>query len=171
MRRGLAALLVVVVMAAVPAWSGPTAAAASGTIQIVHTPPSVVLPGLQINLTAVLKNATAASVTWNNGSMATDAVAPMTNTSVSEGGGWVYDAWLPAQPDGVQVSYELDASNGAANVVATFFLTVSAPSPSGLTLADQEQWMLTMAASLAMAISVVAVLYIYTGRRLRREVR
>lgn len=138
-------------------------------IEIVHTPPAEALPGLQINLTAVLVNASAASVSWNNGSMASDSLVPMTNTSQPSGGGWIYDAWLPAQTDGVQVSYSINASNGAGNRVMSYFLVVSAPTPQGLTAADQYDWALTVAAMMSMAISTLAVLYWYTGRRLRRE--
>ncbi len=114
-------------------------------------------------------NATAGSVRWNNGSMANDSVAPLTNTSVRSGDGWLYAGWLPAQQDGVQVSYTINATNGAETHLESYFLTVSSPAPSGLTTADQEQWILTLAASLSMAISTLAVLYWYTGRRLRRE--
>lgn len=147
----------------------PAAAQTAGEIEILHTPPAVALPGLQINLTAVLRNATAASVSWNNGSMAQDSLVPMTNTSQASGIGWVYDAWLPAQADGVQVSYAINASNGASYRVMSYFLVVSAPTPQGLTAADQFDWILTVAAMGSMAISTMAVLYWYSGRRLRRE--
>lgn len=162
-----AVLFVAVVM--LMAGSHAAAAPSPSEITIDHAPPSVVLPGLQINLTAVLTNATLAVVTWNNGTLSKDAEVPMTNTSERRGSGWVYEAWLPAQADGVQVSYAINASNGMADKIASYFLVVSAPSPQGLTAADQFQWILTVAASLSMAISTMAVLYWYFGRRLRKE--
>ncbi|MEK6988415.1 MAG: hypothetical protein AABX97_10085 [Candidatus Thermoplasmatota archaeon] len=168
MIRPALALVVLSTAFALAMAATPAAAQSSLEISIVHTPPAIVLPGLQINLTAVLGNATAASVAWNNGSMASDARVPMTNLSRTQDGGWVYEAWLPAQPDGTQVTYAINASNHAGSRSESYFLTVSAPSASGITEVQQEAWMLTMAASISMAASTVAVLYWYTGRRLRR---
>lgn len=169
--KGLAVALVLVLsLGAILPMAGTAAGQATSEIGIAHTPPTVVLPGLQINLTAVLTNATGASVTWNNGSMAADSLAPMTNTSERSGTGWVYDAWLPAQADGIQVSYSINASNGAASRTASYFLVVSAPTSQGLTATDQVDWILTIAAVASMSISTIAVLYWYMGRRLRREV-
>jgi len=168
--RGRALYLILIVT--LVAWaSGPNLATAqtASEIEIDHTPPAIVLPGLQVNLTAVLTNATEASVTWNNGSMSSDSQVPMTNTSERSGSGWVYGAWLPAESDGVQVSYSINASNSATNKIMSYFLVVSAPSSPGLTGADQDRWMLTMAATMSMGISTLAVLYWYMGRRLRKE--
>lgn len=169
MRASLMMPVAALVLVAVVLGSSGVSAQSASVIEILHTPPAVALPGLQINLTAVLSNATAASVGWNNGSMAVDSVVPMTNTSEPSGTGWIYDAWLPAQADGVQVSYAINASNGAENLVMSYFLVVSAPTPQGLTALDQYTWVLTVAAMASMAISTMAVLYWYTGRRLRRE--
>lgn len=169
MKRIVMCLLIGLATVALTPASYPAAALSSTDIGISHTAPAVVLPGLQINLTAILTNATSASVSWNNGSMAVDGVVPMTNTSVRDGAGWVYDAWLPAQADGVQLSYAINASNGAASNTMSYFLVVSAPTPQGLTEADQVQWILTIAASLTMGISTIAAMYWYMGRRLRKE--
>lgn len=169
MKRLVLCFLIALAAAALVPGSSPAGALSTSDIGISHTAPSVVLPGLQINLTAVLTNATAASVSWNNGSMAVDGLVPMTNRSVRAGTGWVYDAWLPAQADGVQVSYAINASNGAVDNAMSYFLVVSAPTPQGLTEADQIQWILTIAASLTMGISTIAVVYWYMGRRLRKE--
>src|SRR5512136_670268 len=78
----------------------PFAAEAQGPVHIAHTPPSFAAPGQQIDLLAVLTNASSAVVVWNNGSLAKAATVPMTNLSRAQGDGWVYEAWLPAQPDG-----------------------------------------------------------------------
>ncbi len=169
MKRAAWALALLFVFGSLVGGPGPATAQSGSDITIAHTPPTVVLPGLQINLTAVLSNATSGSVKWNNGSMSADALAPMTNTSVQEANGWVYDAWLPAQADGIQVSYAINASNGAAFQIASYFLVVSAPTAQGLTAADQYQWALTVAAIVSMTISTLAVAYWYIGRRLRRE--
>ncbi|MFA5896906.1 MAG: hypothetical protein WC985_08405, partial [Thermoplasmata archaeon] len=81
MIRPALALVILSTAFALTIAASPAAAQSPLGISIVHTPPAIVLPGLQINLTAVLSNATAASVTWNNGSMVPDARVPMTNLS------------------------------------------------------------------------------------------
>lgn len=144
-------------------------AQSAGSVGIVHTPPASPLPRLQIDLTAILKNATSAVVLWNNGSMSKAATVPMTNLSRRQDGGWVYEAWLPAQPDGTEVSYTITATGPAGTKSLNFTLSVSLPSPQGLTQADQDTWILTMAASLSMAASTVAAVYYYISLRLRRE--
>lgn len=169
MKRCAASLVAVVCLMIMLLGAGLASAQTPAEILIDHTPPAIVLPGLQINLTAVLTNATAASVSWNNGSMSNDSWVPMSNTSVAQGAGWVYAAWLPAQADGVQVSYTINASSAETTLKESYFLVVASPSLSGLTAADQYSWMLTMAASLSMAISTMAVLYWYASRRLRRN--
>lgn len=141
----------------------------SGPVGIVHTPPTSAVPGQQINLLAVLKNATSAIVLWNNGSLPKAVTIPMTNLSQPQNGGWVYEAWLPAQPDGTQVTYSITATGPAGTKTQSYTLSVASPSSQGLTQADQDRWTLTIAASLSMAASTVAAIYYYTFLRLRRE--
>jgi hypothetical protein len=145
------------------------AAAGAGPVGIAHTPPTSTLPGQQIDLRATLTNATSASVLWNNGSLAKAATLPMTNTSQPQAGGWVYEAWLPAQADGTQVTYSIAATGPAGTKTQSYSLTVAAPSSNGITPADQNAWTLTMAATFSMAASTVVAIYYYVGLRLRRE--
>lgn len=140
------------------------------SISIVHAPPTDAAPGGQIYLTATITNATSASIAWRNDTMTADSVVPMTNLSMANGTGWVYAAYLPAQPVPTQITYSINASNAGGSRIESYFFSVSAPTASGITAAEQDGWILTMAASLSMAVSTVAALYWYTGRRLRREV-
>ncbi len=150
--------------------SAPLVAAAGvGRVGIAHTPPTAAVPGQQIDLRATLTNATSAVVTWNNGSLAKAATIPMTNTSQAQGAGWVYEAWLPAQPDGTQVTYSIAATGPAGTKTQAFSLTVAAPSTQGMTQADRDAWTLTIAATVSMAASTVLAIYHYVGVRLRRE--
>ncbi len=142
---------------------------AATDIGLVHTPPADVTPGLQIYLTAVLENATTATVVWRNSTMSEDAVAPMTNLSQPSGTGWIYAAYLPAQPVPTQIRYRINASSPSGFIEESYFFSVDYPSPGGITDEEQVAWMVTVAASLSMIASVIAVLYVYTGRRLRRE--
>ncbi len=93
----------------------------------------------------------------------------MTNLSTAEGPGWVYAAWLPAQPAPTQVRYAINASNARGYRVESFFFTVASPTSSRLTQEQQNAWILTVIASLSMASSVIAMLYWYVSRRLHRE--
>jgi len=147
-------------------WELPTSA-----IGIAHDPPEGVAPGVQIYVSATLTNATRATVLWRNSTMAADERVPMTNLSRADGTGWVYAAWLPAQPTPTQIRYGIDASGPQGSRVESFFLTVAGSSPSGITPEENGAWLLTVASSLAMSVSVMAVLYWYVGRRLRREGR
>lgn len=151
----------------------PSPAAGQGVppIGIEHTPPAGVTPGYQIYLTAILTNATSAVVVWRNDTMTADAVMPMTNLSEADGAGWVFAAYLPPQATPTQILYAINASNPGGFHVEGYFFSVDVPSTGGLTPSDQESWIWTMAASLAMVVSTVAVLYWYTGRRLRREAK
>lgn len=149
--------------------SMPAAGEGIPPIAIEHTPPSGATPGHQIYLTAVLTNATAAAVAWRNDTMTADATMPMTNLSEPNGSGWVFAAYLPAQPVPTQIVYSINASNAGGFRQESFFFSVDLVASGGLTSADQESWVWTMAASLAMVISTVAVLYWYVGRRLARE--
>ncbi|HLE55175.1 MAG TPA: hypothetical protein VI999_08060 [Thermoplasmata archaeon] len=144
-------------------------AQAPGEVGIVHTPPASPVPGIQIELTALLRNATSAEVRWNDGSMAGDAIVPMTNLSRSQDGGWLYEAWLPAEPDGTQVTYAINATGPSGMASQSYFVTVGVPTPTGLTDADQQAWIITLAASLTMAASAIVALSWYIGLRLRRE--
>ncbi len=146
----------------------PLAAAAAGPVSIAHTPPTA-LPGQQIDLQAVLTNATSAVVLWNNGSMAQAASVPMTNLSQPKGGGWAYEAWLPAQADGTQVKYSITATGPGGTKTMSYVLTVSVPPPTGMTPANVNAWLVTMAAVFSMAASMVVAIYYYIGLRLRRE--
>lgn len=119
-------------------------------------------------LAAILLNATSASVAWRNGTMIADAAAPMTNLSHPEGGGWAYAAYLPAQPSPTLLTYTITARGPSGSASLAYTLDVGASGPSVLTEADQVAWGLTLASFLAMAASVVTLLYWYTGRRLRR---
>lgn len=143
---------------------------AAGAILIVHTPPGTAVPGLQIYLTAVLSDATSGRVAWRNGTMTADALVPMTNLSRPVGGGWEYGAYLPAQPFPTLVTYTITASGPAGSAAQEYTLNVAPPGSSGPTEADQVGWVLTLAAVLSMALSVVTLAYWYTARRLRREV-
>ena len=170
--RRIPALLAMVAMFALLT-STPLHAAAQGTpeISITHTPPPAVTPDHQIYLAAVLTNASSARVSWRNSTMAADGVVPMTNLSRPDGAGWVFAAYLPAQASPTQITYAINASHAGGSRVESYFLSVDVASPPGLTASDQETWILTMAASISMAASTIAVLYWYTGRRLRREGR
>jgi hypothetical protein len=147
-------------------WELPTS-----SIGISHTPPQGVRPGAQISLSAVLTNATAGWITWRNGTMTSDARVPMTNLSQPQGTRWVYAAYLPAQSSPTQVRYAINASGPQGFHIETYFLTVGEPSASGISQGQQEAWMMSLAASLSMSISTLAVLYWYIGRRLRRGVK
>jgi len=127
--------------------------------------------GIEVYLTATLTGATAATVEWRNSSMAADAVAPMTNLSQPDAGGWAYAAYIPAQATPTQIRYAVNASNAGGNARESYFFSVSAPTDAGLTPADQDAWVLTMIASLSAVSSTIAVLYMYTGRRIGREGR
>lgn len=146
------------------------AAQAPGDIQIVHVAPSGIVTGLQIYLTAEMTNATSATIAWRNDTMSADSIVPMTNLTERNGTAWVYAGYLPAQATPTQITYAINASNADGFHIESYFLSVEAPASGGLTSADQQAWMLTMAASLSMIVSTVAVLYWYTGRRLNREV-
>ena len=145
----------------------------SSSVRIVHEPPQGVTPGMQVYLTAVLTNATAAEVTWRNSTMTSGLGVPMTNLSqaVPQGGetGWVFAAYLPAQSSPTQVRYAINASGPLGFRAESYFYTVAEPPDAGITAEQQGTWILSLAASLSMAASVVAVLYLYVGRRLRRE--
>ncbi len=167
-RHILVFLAVATVLSVLPA---PAAAQGVPPIGIEHTPPADATPGYQIYLTATLTNATAATVVWRNDTMTADDVRPMTNLSQAAGSGWVFAAFLPAQPGPTQIVYSISASNGGGVHAESFFFSVDLPSTGGLTSADQEAWMWTMAATFSMTLSVLAVLYWYTGRRLKREGR
>ncbi len=142
----------------------------SSSVGIVHTPSKGVIPGVQIYVVATLTNASAATVAWRNGTMTADERVPLTNLSQRDGdAGWMYAGYLPAQATPTQVRYSINASGPDGYRIESFFLTVAFPTATGITPEKQEAWILSVAASLAMAISVVAVMYWYTGRRLRRE--
>jgi len=170
-RRVLAPLAIVAVAALLAFTPMHADAQAAPDISITHTPPSAVTPDHQIYLTAVLANATSGSVTWRNGTMAADGVVPMTNLSRPDGTGWVFATYLPAQTSPTQITYAINASNADGSRIESYFLSVDVASGSGLTASDQETWALTLGASISMAASTIAVLYWYTGRRLRREGR
>ena len=165
----LAALLVLWVAATLAVAASP--AAAQPEITIVHTPPTDAVLGQQVYIAAILTGATAATVEWRNSSMAADAVAPMTNLSQPDAGGWVYAAYLPAQATPTQIVYAVNASDAGGSARESYFFSVSAPTDAGLTPADQDVWVLTMIASLSAVSSTIAVLYWYTGRRIGREGR
>ncbi len=148
----------------------PTGVLPSTAIGIDPHPPSVVTPGVQIYITATLTNATAATITWRNGTMGSDQLVPMTNLSQPDGGGWTYAAYLPAQASPTQVRGAINASGPAGYRTESYFLTVAYPTSAGITPEQQSAWVLSLAATLAISISTVAVLYWYTGRRLRQEV-
>lgn len=164
--RGVPLLLLSLVVA-FASYAVPVQAASP--LAVVHSPPEAVVPGTQIYLTAVLENASSASLAWRNASMAADAVVPMTNLSRASGAGWLYAAYLPAQPAPTQVSYTITARGPAGTTSESFTFAVDWPGASGLTDADQAAWVLTLASSLAVVVCVVTLLYWYTGRRLRRE--
>lgn len=153
------------------AFSTPAAAEGVPPVSITHTAPSGVIPDRQVYLTAVLTNATAATVLWRNSTMTADEVVPMTNLSLTVSAGWEYAAYLPAQSSPTQITYLINATNAGGFHRESYFFSVDVPSASGLTAADQGAWILTMAASLTMTVCTLAVLYWYTGRRLRREGR
>ncbi len=143
----------------------------SSSVKIAHDPPQGVTPGSQVYISAVLTNATVAEITWRNGTMTADKRVPMTNLSQPDGNGWVYAAYLPAQSSPTQMRYAINASGPQGFRIESYFFTIAEPTKGGVTPEEQEAWILTLAASLAMAVSVVAVQYMYTGRRLRREGR
>jgi hypothetical protein len=138
-------------------------------IGISHTPPNGIRPGNQIYLTAVLTNATAATIKWRNSTMTADETVPMTNLSTASGTGWAYAAYLPAQPTSTQVRYSINASNSQTSRSISYFLTVAEPVQSGVTAEQQVTWILTLVAIVTMVSCVVAVAYAFIGRRLRRE--
>lgn len=166
-RAAALALLAVVLLGALAPL--PASAAAVGAITIAHTPPDAATPGQQIDLVAVLTNATSARVQWNNGTLAAAATVPMTNLSQPQGGGWVYEAWLPAQPDGASVQYAITAAGPSGTATQSYGLTVGAPAATTLTPALEQAWVLTLAAALAAAVSTIVAIYYYVGLRLRRE--
>ena len=149
----------------------PVVAAAAGPVRIVYTPPTSAAPNQQIDVVAVLVNATSAVVLWNNGSLKQAASLPMTNVSRRQGGGWAYEAWLPAQPDGATVTYSITATGPAGSSSQSYTLAVAAPSSQGFTAADQPAWLLTMVAVVSMAASALVAIFYYTSLRLRREAR
>jgi len=146
----------------------PAGSDAAPVVAIVHAPPGDAVPGVQVYLTAVLLNATSATVAWRNGTMVADATAPMTNLSRPEGAGWAYAAYLPAQPSPTLLTYTITAVGPSGSASRAYALDVGVSGSSGLTEADQIAWGLTFSSFLAMAASVVTLLYWYTGRRLRR---
>ncbi len=170
MRRLLAVAMLFAAFVVPLAFAASAAAQVPGEIRILHTPPTEALPGRQIYLTATLVNATEASIAWRNDTMASDAILPMTNLSRFDGTGWVYAAYLPAQDRPTQITYTITASNGASQAEASFFLTVDYPPDLGITPEEQVQWALSVAASVSMAASVVAMMYWYVSRRLQRGV-
>lgn len=170
MRRASLLLLSVIVLSLLAATSSGPAAAQPGDVTLVHSPPEGVTPGHQVYLTAVLTNATAASIAWRNDSMTSNAIVPMTNLSKSEGGGWGFAAYLPAQPTPTLVTYTITATGPAGEAQEAFQFVVDVPAAEGLSQEQQMHWILTLVASLSMAASVVAAFYWYIGRRLRRGV-
>lgn len=171
MTRARLVLAFLAVTALLAGLADPAAGQGVPAIGIEHTPPVGVTPGYQIYLTATLTNATSAVVVWRNDTMTADAVMPMTNLSEANGAGWVFAAYLPPQPTPTQILYAINASNPGGSHVEGYFFTVDVASSGGLTPSDQEAWIWTIAASLAMVASTVGVLYWYTGQRLRREAR
>ena len=171
MRRALEVLAILAVAAILLPLSTPAAGQGVPAIGILHTPPTGVGPGHQVYLSAVLTNATVATVAWRNDTMTLDDVVPMTNLSQANGTGWVFAAYLPAQPSPTQITYAINASNEGGSHIESYFFSVDVPSAAGLTAADQQSWMWTMAATFSMIISTLVVLYWYTGRRLRREAK
>ena len=166
-----ASLLLLMSLLALAVFAPAVSAQGNGRVGIVHTPPASPVPGQQIALLAVLENATSAVVLWNNGSLPKASALPMTNLSQAQAGGWAYEAWLPAQPDGAQVTYSITATGPAGTDTMNYTLSVAAPSPQGMTPANQDAWNLTMAAVLSMAASTVVAVYYFTSLRLRREPR
>lgn len=164
-----AAGAMVIGLAVLLAALAPVVAAAPGGVEIAHTPPDGAPPGQQIDLVAVLRNATSASVAWNNGSLPKPALLPMTNLSRAQGRGWAYEAWLPAQPDGTQVSYSITATGPAGSTTVNYTLLVGTPALTSMTPAAEQAWLLTMAAALSIAVSLVVAIAYYIGLRLRRE--
>jgi len=166
-RRGrLSAFVLVAVLvgfAGLPAGIG-----AAGPVSILHAPPTEAVPGTQVYLTALLLNATSATLSWRNATMAADALVPMTNLSRAAGAGWVFAAYIPAQPSPTPVSYTITAQGPSGSASASFAFAVDLPTASGLTEADQAAWVLTLASALSTAVSTITLLYWYTGRRLRR---
>lgn len=168
--KQLVLAFLVLALAALLASGTPVSAQAPRTIQIAHAPPTGASPGHQIYVEAVFVNATSGTIAWRNATMTTDEVVPMTNLSTANGSGWTFAAYLPAQSSPTQISYTLNASNAEGFRTESYFLSVDVPATGGLTPADQEAWVYTMAASITMVVTTIAVLYWYTGRRLRREV-
>ena len=147
----------------------PFAARAQGPVHIAHTPPSFAAPGQQIDLLAVLTNASSAVVVWNNGSLAKAATVPMTNLSRAQGDAWVYEAWLPAQPDGALVEYAITATGPAGPTTQSYTVPVLAPSTTNVTPETEQAWLLTLAAAMSITVSTIVAIYYYVGLRLRRE--
>jgi hypothetical protein len=162
----LAILAILLAVALAPSFAS---AASSSPVHIIHTPPSSAAPNRQIEIDAVLENATSAVILWNNGSLPKPAAVPMTNLSKSQGNGWAYEGWLPAQPDGAVISYSITATGPAGSSVQSYTLSVASPSSSSFTPADQDPWVLTMAASVSMAVCAVVLIFFYSSLRLRRE--
>ncbi len=167
MRRAIA-FLVLFAAVALAVTTPPTAGQGGDDITIVHSPPSVVAPGTQIYITAILSNATSAVIAWQNTSMDSEVFSPMTNLSLAQSGGWLYAAYLPAQPSPTQVRYAINATGPSGSHLESYFLSVDVPTPEGISEEQQQAWILTMVASLSMATSLIAMMYWYTGRRLRR---
>ncbi len=149
--------------------SVPLASAASGAVTISHTPPSSATPGQQIDVVAVLTNATSATVHWNNGTLPAAATVPMTNLSQAQAGGWAYEAWLPAQPDGAMVTYSITATGPGGTATQNYSLAVGAGAPTTMTPDLERSWDLTLAAALSVAVSTIAAIYLFVGLRLKRE--
>lgn len=169
MTRASGILASLAVAAVLITFAVPAAGQGVPPITVVHTAPVGATPGHQIYLSAILTNATSATIVWRNDTMTADAIVPMTNTSEANGTGWLFAAYLPAQPSPTQITYSIRASNAGGSQVESYFFSVDFPSTPGLTAADQEAWVWTMAATMAMIVSALAVLYWYVGRRLRRE--
>ena len=162
----LAVLLLILSAAAIP-----TFAAAASPVRILHTPPASAAPNQQIDVVAVVVNATSAVVLWNNGTLKQAAAVPMTNLSRSQNGGWAYEAWLPAEPGGTTVTYSITATGPVGSASQSYSLLVAAPTSQGFTAGDQQAWLLTMAAVFSMAASALVAIFYYTSLRLRREAR
>lgn len=148
---------------------GKVVAQGDGSIAIIHTPPTDAIPGRQISIHAVFVNATSAGILWRNSTMTLDEAAPLTNQSVAEGAGWRFAAFLPAQGAPTQIRYSINATGPSGFLVESYFFSVSEPAAGGITPSGQTGWILTIASSVAMVSSIVAVMYWYVGRRLRRE--
>ena len=169
MSRPILVFVAFAISIALASGSSLASAEAQSTIQIDHTPPTGATPGYQVFMEAVFTNATSGTITWRNSMMTADAVVPMTNLSLQRGTGWTFAAYLPAQDSSTQISYVINASNANGFHTESYILSVDVPTTAGLTPADQPAWVYTVVAALSMASSTIAVLYWYTGRRLRQE--